>query len=364
MDSKFRAKVSDFGLAKTQKEETGRVARGTPFWLAPEILLGETGNTAKADMYAIGVTLCEMYSRKDPYDGENVAQVLKEVCDKSINKRPLISPSCPHKVSRLIKSLLLVDPRFRPTAKELDNRLDELDTAAFEPKNQRRHQQQHNARNDEYTQLLYQIFPRHVADILRQGGKVEPESHETVTIFFSDIVGFTRIASTVDPMKISNLLDRLYHSFDSLARKHGVFKIETIGDAYMCASNLEGDQSSDHAKRIAEFAFDAVEAASSTLIDQDDPSKGSVEIRVGFHSGPVVSNVVGSLNARYGLFGDAVNTAARMESTSEAGRIQCSEVSAKLLYHQAPTIPVVQRGKTSVKGKGSMMTYWVNKISS
>ena len=75
-------------------------------------------------------------------------------------------------------------------------------------------------------------------------------------------------------MKISNLLDRLYHSLDSLARKHGVFKIETIGDAYICASNLEGDQSDGHVKRFAEFAFDAVEAVSSTLIDQADPMKG------------------------------------------------------------------------------------------
>jgi hypothetical protein len=124
---------------------------------------------------------------------------------------------------------------------------------------------------------------------------------------------------------------------------------------------VENAQPDSHARRIAEFAVDAVEAASQIPIDKDDETKGFVKIRVGFHSGSVVSNVIGSLNPRYGLFGDTVNTASRMESNSRPGRIHCSEDAAVILQEQAPNMPVQRRGKIQVKGKGLMVTYWVGK---
>lgn len=220
-----------------------------------------------------------------------------------------------------------------------------------------------NANNAE-VDFLHQAFPLHIANILRAGGKVEPESHDCVTIFFSDIVGFTTIASQVEPIKVSQMLDRLYLKFDKLAEKHDIFKIETIGDAYMCASNLAKDQSSDHVKRVALFSIDAIQAASETLIDVDDPSRGNVRIRVGFHSGPVVSNVVGSLNPRFGVFGDTVNVASRMESNSAEGRILCSRASATLLMSQAKEMIIELRGEIPVKGRGNMATYWVSGLPS
>jgi class 3 adenylate cyclase len=172
-------------------------------------------------------------------------------------------------------------------------------------------------------------------------------------------VGFTTISSELDPRKVAALLDRLYTKLDALSRKHDVFKVETIGDAYMCASNLIKDQD-DHAKRIAEFSIEAIAAANETAIDLDDPSKGVVNIRVGFHSGPVVADVVGTRSPRYCLFGDAVNTASRMESNSEVNRIHCSLATAKLLAKQCPTMPLKSRGKINIKGKGLLHTYWVN----
>lgn len=111
---------------------------------------------------------------------------------------------------------------------------------------------------------------------------------------------------------------------------------------------------------MARFAIDAVKAAGETLIDKDDPRKGYVQIRVGFHSGPVVADVVGSRSPKYSLFGDTVNTASRMESNSIPGRIQCSDRTGDLIKRQGPDIPLAARGMISVKGKGEMFTYWVN----
>lgn len=127
----------------------------------------------------------------------------------------------------------------------------------------------------------------------------------------------------------------------------------------MGVTNLDHSQMDTHVKNAALFAIDLVNEASKILIDEEDPSKGYINIRVGFHSGPVVSNVIGSLNPRYGLFGDTVNTSSRMESNSKPNRILCSEVSYKLLAEQAPELSVRKRSKIAVKGKGDMTVYWV-----
>jgi serine/threonine protein kinase len=354
VDAKFRAKIADFGL--TQKKSAG--VHGTPLWMAPELIRGEP-NTTASDVYAFGITLSEVYSRSDPYQGEDPHEVIAAVADNSQNKRPAIPASCPAEMVALMRECWHADSRLRPTCDEMDRRLQSLDASRADPGRPKRRCATMARRAQRTDEILYDIFPEHVANALRDGRKPEPEARDEVTIFFSDIVGFTDISATLAPEKVSSMLDRLYTSFDQLSREHGVFKVETIGDAYMAVSNLFDDQWSDHAKRIALFAISAVKVANETLIDVDDPSRGNVQIRVGFHTGPVVANVVGTRNLRYCLFGDTVNTASRMESNSMKNQIHCSFQAAALLQRQAPEVTLKCRGMIKIKGKGTMETYWV-----
>jgi class 3 adenylate cyclase len=305
-------------------------------------------------MYSVGIILYEIYSRHSPYEGEDFRDVLRKVCDRRINKRPVISEQTPPKIVELMKKLWSPDASFRPQSKTFDLILMDMNTSDAEPI-----QAGSITTKRTTSDMLYEIFPRRVADALKNGQKVNPENHDNVTIVFSDIVHFTDISRELTPMKVSEMLDRLYLAFDRIARKHQVFKVETIGDAYMGVTNLENNMEHTHARNIAEFAVDMINEANKILIDEEAPSKGYINIRVGFHSGPVVSNVVGSLNPRYGLFGDTVNTANRMESNSKANRILCSEKAYKLLVEQAPDMPTRKRGTVAVKGKGDMTVYWV-----
>lgn len=355
VDARFRAKVADFGLS--QKKQLG--ATGSPYWMAPELLRGRSSNTTQSDVYSFGIILYEMYSRQDPYEGENFFDVLEEIIDPRIKRRPRIPRACPLTIKTAMRSCWEDMPSKRPSFKDLDIQLKALDIANVEPAVRRRSIQSKGI--DLETKLLHEVFPPHIAQALKEGRKVEPESRKCVTIFFSDIVGFTDISSRLGPMKVSAMLDRLYIKFDALSREHDVFKVETIGDSWMGVTNLVSHQPNDHVKRIAYFAVDALEAAQGTLIDPDNPSLGCTQIRIGFHSGPVVANVVGSCNPRYCLFGDAVNTASRMESHSLEGRIHCSSTSATLLQEQDPQqLQISYRGNITVKGKGRMETFWIN----
>lgn len=163
-------------------------------------------------------------------------------------------------------------------------------------------------------------------------------------------MGFTEISSILTPSEVSDLLDRLYSQFDALSQKHGVFKLETIGDSWVGVTNLTQLQS-DHTARIVHFALDAARVAQATAIHLGKPEMGFVKLRMGFHAGPVVSNVIGTRNPRFCLFGDSMNTASRMESTSEAQKIQCSEVAMKLAQKQDRNLLFVFRGTVAIKGK-------------
>ncbi|GLV35342.1 Guanylyl cyclase at 88E [Carabus blaptoides fortunei] len=203
-------------------------------------------------------------------------------------------------------------------------------------------------------ELLYQMIPKQVADRLRRGeNPIDTcEMFDSVTILFSDVVTFTEICSRITPMEVVSMLNAMYSIFDTLTERNKVYKVETIGDAYMVVCGAP-DKDPNHSQRVCDMAMDMVEA----ITDLKDPSTGShLRIRVGVHSGAVVAGIVGLKMPRYCLFGDSVNTASRMESTSEAMKIHISQSTKELLtsaYH------VAERGEIQVKGKGAMKTYWL-----
>ncbi|XP_059145420.1 guanylate cyclase soluble subunit beta-2-like [Physella acuta] len=201
--------------------------------------------------------------------------------------------------------------------------------------------------------LLHQMLPRKVADALTHGQKVEAEKFDQVTILFSDIVTFTNIAAACSPMDIVNMLNDMYQRFDARTSQHNVYKVETIGDAYMIVSGVP-EQTSMHAQPVANFAMDMVEDAG----DVKSPATGlPLQIRVGIHTGPVVAGVVGVKMPRYCLFGDTVNTASRMESHGVPGRIHVSPTTYQALRGWGYTFQ--HRGEMEVKGKGKMSTYFL-----
>nr|CAH0110411.1 unnamed protein product [Daphnia galeata] len=203
-------------------------------------------------------------------------------------------------------------------------------------------------------ELLYQMIPKLVADRLRKGeNPVDTcQVFECVTILFSDVVTFTEICSRISPMEVVSMLNSMYSIFDRLTELNGVYKVETIGDAYMAVGGAPVKDAL-HAARTCDMALDMVDA----IQDLTDPSTGQhLKIRVGVHSGAVVAGVVGLKMPRYCLFGDSVNTASRMESTSEPTKIHISQTTHELL---GPDYLTADRGEIVVKGKGQMKTYWL-----
>jgi atrial natriuretic peptide receptor A len=178
-----------------------------------------------------------------------------------------------------------------------------------------------------------------------------------------DIIGFTSMAGEMSAYKVMEMLNDLYNEFDKLVEKHGVYKVETIGDAYMVVGGAPDVLPNPQlgAQRVALFSLDAMQKVNSFMTKDGE----RIFIRAGLHSGPVMAGVVGTAMPRYCFFGDTVNMSSRMESTSKKAKIQCSRTTRALL-EQAPDyeFDLEQRreGDTvgvHVKGKGIVETWWI-----
>ncbi|KAK5847956.1 hypothetical protein PBY51_017044 [Eleginops maclovinus] len=201
--------------------------------------------------------------------------------------------------------------------------------------------------------LLYAMLPRHIANQLKDGKSIEAGEFEVCTILFSDVVTFTDICAACEPIHIVHMLNSMYSKFDRLTSIHDIYKVETIGDAYMVVGGVPVPTVT-HAHRVANFALGMRIAAREVT----NPVTGTaIQIRVGLHTGPVLAGVVGEKMPRYCLFGDSVNTASRMESHGLPDHIHLSTSTYSALKDAGFTIQ--ERGQIEVKGKGLMTTYFL-----
>ena len=204
----------------------------------------------------------------------------------------------------------------------------------------------------EIERLLLNILPESIADRLRGGETVIADRFEEMTILFADVVDFTRLSARLTPEELVQTLNRVFTVFDHLAERYGLEKIKTIGDAYMVVGGLT-PHSEDHVRRVASMGQDMI-AACAALTGLPGVDDGAVQIRVGMHTGPGIGGVIGIKKFIYDVWGDAVNTASRMESHGVPGRIQVTEAAYERLRDVYRFEP---RGMIDVKGKGLMQTY-------
>ena len=203
--------------------------------------------------------------------------------------------------------------------------------------------------------LLKNILPEDIVSQLKDNHQTIANSFAEVTILFADIVGFTQISAQITPDQLVSLLNSIFSEFDLLTDQLGLEKIKTISDAYMVVGGLPIPRT-DHAEAIADFALEM-----QKIIGKFYQATGeALEIRIGINTGPAVAGVIGLRKFVYDLWGDAVNTASRMESSGLPGKIQ---VSAQTYEKLKGKYYLEKRGLIEVKGKGTMETFWlINKL--
>ncbi len=292
-------------------------------------------STKNADVYAFAIVTLELFSRIHPmreqYQASNINDILSKMLTLADTHHPLDLPEAIHSC---IKSALSMEGSARPNFHRIVKVLHEANPSTQTVVDCMLKQLEEKTREldksmNNFKSLLHQMLPPTIAEKLSKGEHIVPESYESVTIFFSDIVGFTTISASSSPMEIVDMLNDLYTTFDTILDKHDVYKVETIGDAYMVISGLPKRNGIQHAAHIASMAIDL--AKESALFHIRHMPGEKLKLRVGLHSGSVVAGVVGVKMPRYCLFGDTVNTASRMESTSIEMKIQISETTQELL---------------------------------
>ncbi|XP_015996027.2 heat-stable enterotoxin receptor [Rousettus aegyptiacus] len=379
VDSRMVVKITDFGCNSILPPKKD-------LWTAPEHLR-QASVSQKGDVYSYGIIAQEIILRRETFytlscrdQNEKIFRVENSKGAKPF--RPdLFLETAEEKeleVYLLVKHCWEEDPEKRPDFKKIETTLGKIFGLFHDQKSEsymdtliRRLQlysrnlehlveertQLYKAERDRADRLNFMLLPRLVVKSLKEKGFVEPELYEEVTIYFSDIVGFTTICKYSTPMEVVDMLNDIYKSFDHILDHHDVYKVETIGDAYMVASGLPKRNGNRHAVDIARMALDILSFMGTFELEHLPGLP--IWIRIGVHSGPCAAGVVGIKMPRYCLFGDTVNTASRMESTGLPLRIHVSGSTIAILKRTECQFLYEVRGETYLKGRGTETTYWL-----
>ncbi|XP_060091325.1 retinal guanylyl cyclase 2-like [Heteronotia binoei] len=383
VDGRFVLKITDYSYGEflaAQQPLNIQPSAEELLWTAPELLRDPATfpkGTLKGDVYSFAIVVQEVVLRGPPYCTSQVSA--EEITRKLKKSPPLFRPnvsleSAPLECIQLMKQCWTEAPDRRPMFDEIfeqfktinkgkktnivDSMLRMLERYSSNLEDLIRERTEELELEKLKTEkLLTQMLPLSVAETLKTGATVEPEYFDEVTIYFSDIIGFTTISALSEPIEIVDLLNDLYTLFDAVISHHDVYKVETIGDAYMVASGLPKRNGQRHAAEIADMALDILSSVGSFTVKHLPGVP--IRIRMGLHSGPCAAGVVGLTMPRYCLFGDTVNTASRIESTGLPYRIHISQHTMKILKNLKEGYKIEFRGKTELKGKGLEETYWL-----
>uniref|UniRef100_A0A8C3B5M1 Guanylate cyclase n=1 Tax=Cairina moschata TaxID=8855 RepID=A0A8C3B5M1_CAIMO len=351
VDGRFVLKITDYGYNELLEAQKCPYIQPPPeelLWTAPELLRDpdmRRKGTIKGDIYSFAIILQEVVVRGPPYCTSDLSA--EDVLPPGPLEEPPVDVEHSFKTINKGKKTNIIDSMLRMLEQYSSNLEDLI----------RERTEELEIEKQKTEKLLSQMLPPSVAEALKTGGTVEPEYFDQVTIYFSDIVGFTTISALSEPIEVVDLLNDLYTLFDAVIGNHDVYKVETIGDAYMVASGLPKRNGNKHAAEIANMSLDILSSVGTFKMRHmpDIP----LRIRIGLHTGPCVAGVVGLTMPRYCLFGDTVNTASRMESTGLPYRIHVSQSTVDTLRSLNEGYEIVPRGKTELKGKGVEDTYWL-----
>ncbi|XP_014738119.1 PREDICTED: heat-stable enterotoxin receptor isoform X4 [Sturnus vulgaris] len=379
VDNRMVVKITDFGCNSILPPRKD-------LWTAPEHLR-HADVSQKGDVYSYGIIAQEIILRRETFytghcrdnreklyrveSGKGAKPFRPDLTLETVGERQM-------EVYTLVKSCWEEDPEKRPDFKKIESTLAKIFSNFHGQTNEsymdtliRRLQlysrnlehlveertELYKAERDRADRLNFMLLPRPVVKSLKETGRVEPELFEEVTIYFSDIVGFTTLCKYSTPMEVVDMLNDIYKNFDHILDHHDVYKVETIGDAYMVVSGLPKRNGNRHAVDISMMALDILSFMGSFEL-RHLPGL-PVWIRIGIHSGPCAAGVVGIKMPRYCLFGDTVNTASRMESTGLPLRIHVNGSTINILKRTDCQFQYEERGETYLKGRGTEITYWL-----